>query len=81
MLSERSFADCSSTGKVSKRRSTYMDNIDSSCDRRITVMLTVEGRLALAFDALEAACKARSQKRRKNLCQNAINHLLSVIQS
>ena len=47
MLSERSFADCLSTGKVSKRRSTYMDNIDSSCDRRITVMLTVEGRLAL----------------------------------
>ncbi len=45
------------------------------------VMLTVEGRIALAADALAAAEKTRNEKRRKSLCEQAMNHLRSVIQA
>ena len=44
-------------------------------------MLTVEGRIALAADALAAAGKARSERQRKSLCEQAMNHLRSVTQS
>ena len=58
-----------------------MSKNNSSTYAGITVMLTVEGRIALAADALAAAGKARSEKRRKSLCEQAMNHLRSVTQS
>jgi len=45
-----------------------------------TIMLTVEGRLALAADALAAAEKARTKQGRKRLCEKAMNHLRSAAQ-
>jgi hypothetical protein len=44
------------------------------------VMLTVEGRLALAADALAAAEKARNEPQRKRLCLNAMNHLRAIVE-
>jgi hypothetical protein len=45
-----------------------------------TVMLTVEGRIALATDALASAEKARTKQRRKLLCEKALNHLRCLVQ-
>ena len=59
----------------------YMDKNNISTYAGLTIMLTVEGWLALAADALAAAQKARSEERRKSLCKQAMNHLRSVIQS
>ena len=58
-----------------------MSKNDISTYAGITVMVTVEGRLALAADALAAAGKARSEKLRKSLCEQAMNHLRSATQS
>jgi hypothetical protein len=58
-----------------------MNKNDSSTYAGITVMLTVEGRIALAADALAAAGKARTEKQRKILCEQAMNHLRSATQS
>jgi hypothetical protein len=46
-----------------------------------TVMITVEGRTALAADALAAAAKTRNGPRRKQLCERAMNHLRATVQS
>ena len=45
-----------------------------------TVILTVEGRIALATDALASAVKARTKQRRKLLCERALNLLHCVVQ-
>jgi hypothetical protein len=57
-----------------------MDKSDLSTDSGITVVLTVEGRLALAVDALAAAQKTRRKERRKCLCEQAVMYLRPVIQ-
>jgi hypothetical protein len=43
-----------------------------------TVMITAEGRLALAADALAKAAKMSGGLRRKQLCERAMNHLRAV---
>lgn len=45
-----------------------------------TVMLTDEGRIALAADALMAAGKSRNEKRRKALCDQAMSYLRTIVQ-
>ena len=57
-----------------------MSKNDISTYSGTTIMLTVEGRLALAADALAAAEKARSKQGRKRLCEKAMNHLRSAAQ-
>ena len=57
-----------------------METSKGSIYRRAVVMLTVEGRIALAADALVAAAKTRNGKRRKTLCEQAVNHLRLVLQ-
>jgi|GEM_PF-5053024 hypothetical protein len=58
----------------------YMNNSKVSTFSGTTVMLTVEGRLALAADALAAAQKTRKTERRKSLCEQAMMYLQPVIQ-
>ena len=55
-----------------------MSKNDVSTYAGTTIMLTVEGWLALAADALAAAEKARSKQGRKRLCEKAMNHLRSA---
>jgi hypothetical protein len=57
-----------------------MKTSDLSTYARMTVTLTVEGRLSLASDALAAAKKTRNEQRRRRLCEEAVNHLRSVVQ-
>ena len=57
-----------------------MSKNDVSTYAGTTIMLTVEGRLALAADALAAAEKARTKQSRQRLCEKALNHLRSVAQ-
>jgi hypothetical protein len=44
-----------------------------------TVMLTDEGRIALAVDALATARKARGEQLRKALCEQAMSYLRPVV--
>jgi hypothetical protein len=70
-------------GRPRTDEETYMTKItknDVSPYAGITVMLTVEGRLALAAYALAAADKTRSAKQRKRLCGQALNHLQAIVQ-
>jgi hypothetical protein len=46
-----------------------------------TVMLTAKGWIALAADALASAERTRNEKRRKTLCEPAINYLRFAVQS
>jgi hypothetical protein len=57
-----------------------MSKNDVSTYAGTTIMLTFEGRLALAADALAAAVKTRSKQGRKRLCEKAMNHLRSAPQ-
>jgi hypothetical protein len=57
-----------------------MNNSDVSTHFTATVMLTDEGRLALAADALAAVQKTRKEGRRKALCEQAIKYLRPVVQ-
>src|ERR1035437_438776 len=57
----------------------YMNNRDISTYSGTTVMLTVEGRLALAVDALAAAQKTRKEDRGKRRCDRAMVYLRPVI--
>ncbi len=59
----------------------HMNNSKISTYSGTTVMLTVEGRLALAVDALAAAQKTRKAERRKGLCEQAMMYLYQVVQS
>ena len=56
-----------------------MDNSQLSTYAGTTVMLTDQGRMALAADALIAAGKSRNEKRRKALCEQAMNHLQTIL--
>ena len=55
-----------------------MGKKNSSIYAGITVTLTVEGRLALASEALAAARSTCNKKRRRNLCDQAMNQLRSL---
>jgi len=57
-----------------------MDNSKLSTYAATTVMLTDQGRIALAADALIAAGKSRNEKRRKALCEQAMSYLRSIVQ-
>ena len=46
-----------------------------------TVMLTSEGRLFLAYEAIIAAKTARSAQKRKRLCEEATNHLQAFVRT
>jgi hypothetical protein len=59
----------------------YMINSNASPYSGITVMLTVEGQLALAASALAGAKKTRNEQRRKRLCEQAMNYLRSVVKA
>jgi hypothetical protein len=58
-----------------------MNNSKLSTYAATTVMLTVEGRIALAADALAAAGKTRNEQRKKTLCEQAMSYLRSVVQA
>ena len=51
----------------------------SAYSSRTTVAITVEGRIALAADALASAEKTPNQERRRGLCEQAIHHLRLVV--
>jgi hypothetical protein len=57
-----------------------MNNSKVSTYFGTTVMLTVEGRLAFAVDALSAAQKTRNEERRKRLLEQAMVYLRPVAQ-
>jgi len=56
-----------------------MNQSQVSARAATTVMLTDEGRIALAVDALTAAAKARNEQRRKVLCEQAMHYLRPVV--
>lgn len=56
-----------------------MDNSQPSTYAGTTIMLTDQGRIALAADALSAAGKSRNEKRRKALCEQTMNHLRAIV--
>jgi len=58
----------------------FMNNRKVSPYSGTTVMLTAEGRLALAIDALAAARKCPTEARRKRLLERAIIYLRPVVQ-
>ncbi len=58
-----------------------MNNNELSTYAATRVMLTVEGRIALAADALAAAGKTRNEQRKKALCELAMRYLRSVVQA
>lgn len=59
----------------------YMPKKNRCAYGGMSITLTIEGRLALAADAVAAARMARSEKRLKRICEEAVNHLRSIIQS
>ncbi len=56
-----------------------MNHSKLSSGATTTVTLTDEGRIALAVDALAAAGKARSEQRRKALCEQAVSYLRPIV--
>ena len=46
-----------------------------------SIMVTVEGRIALAANALSAAAKTRNVQRRNVLCEKAVKYLQSIVQA
>ena len=57
-----------------------MSHSNLSTYSETTVMLTIEGRLALAADALAAAQKTDKEGRQKRLCEQAMRYLRPVVQ-
>ena len=57
-----------------------MDPSQLSTYTATTVMLTDRGRIALGAEALIAAGKCRNEKRRKALCEQAMNYLRTIVQ-
>ena len=57
-----------------------MSNDDLSMYGGQTVMLTNKRRIALVADILAAAGKSRDEKRIKDLCEEAVRHLLAIVQ-
>jgi hypothetical protein len=58
----------------------YMQETNVSNYAGTIGMLTVQGRLALAADALVAAAETGNEQRRKRLSERAMNYLRSVVQ-
>jgi hypothetical protein len=58
-----------------------MDDKKLSIHAKTTVMLTLEGRIALAADALAAAGKTGNEQRKKALCEQAMTYLRPVVQA
>jgi hypothetical protein len=56
-----------------------MNNSKLSTHAATTVVLTVEGRIALAADALASAEKTRNEQQKKALCEQAMSYLRSVV--
>jgi hypothetical protein len=52
----------------------------STYNNEAIVMLTVEGRIALAADTLAAADKTRSEEQQKRLCEKVMRYLSPVVQ-
>jgi hypothetical protein len=59
---------------------TYVNNSETLTYSGTTVMLTIEGRLALAVDALAAAQKTRKEEQRKSLWRQAMMYLRPFVQ-
>lgn len=58
-----------------------MNNSKLSTYAATTVTLTVEGRIALAADALTTAGKMRNEQGKKTLCEQAMSYLRPVVQA
>jgi hypothetical protein len=57
-----------------------MDNGQLSACGATTVMLTDQGRIALAADVLITAGKSCNEKRRRALCEQAMTYLRTIVQ-